>query len=305
MVSPLSQIAQGQNDSQELLPPVAADHSLAAAKIRAALASNDYPAAQTSISGLIEQSPNEPEGYFWQGLLKLQSQNYTDAVLSFRDAQKRGGNTQALKLLALSYYFLGQFRLFTTTAQEAIGKDPQDFAPYYYLGRYYASTDAMDFVKASGYFRAALQRKPDHYSSHYYLGYCEESTGKPQDAEVEYQHSLEIAETAQQQFAPPYQGLARLKLLSRQPEEALPFAGMAVKIDASDPAGHEILARVYADLDRKQEAAKEWQRAAELEPSNPKPPYRLYRLYLQLGEKQKAEESLKNYKSLVAIYGSD
>jgi len=301
----ISQTVPGQEDLHELLPPAAADQSLSLAKIRTALASNDFPAAQAAIENLIKLAPRNFEGFFWQGVLEFQKHNYSDAVLSLRQAQALDNHIQVLKLLGLSYYFLGQFRLFARTMQEAIEKEPQDFAHYYYLGRYYASTDATDFAKATGYFQTALQRKPDHYSSHYYLGYCEESERKPKEAEAEYLRSIELAEAAGQKFAPPQQRMARLKLLSMKPLEALPFGRKAVSLDPRDAAGHEVLARVYTNLHRQDEAATEWELAAELEPNNPTPFYRLYRIYLEAGNKQDADQAYATYKSLVAIYGSN
>ena len=137
-------------------PPAATDQSLSLAQIRTALASNDFSAAQAAIANLIKLAPQNFEGYFWQGLLEFQKHNYSDAVLFLRHAQALDNNTQVLRLLGLSYYFLGQFRLFARTMQEAIEKEPQDFAPYYYLGRYYASIDATDFAKATDYFQTAL-----------------------------------------------------------------------------------------------------------------------------------------------------
>ncbi len=254
---------------------------------------------------MIELAPKSFEGYFWRGVLEFQQRDYTDAVLSLRQAQTRDSNIHVLKLLGLSYYFLGQFRLFVKTMQEAIENNSQDFAPYYYLGRYYASNDATDFPKATEYFHSALQRKPDHYPSHYYLGYCEESERKPAEAETEYFRSIQLAEAAGQQAAPPHQGMARLKLRSMKPLEALPFASKAVTLDPKDPAGHEILARVYTDLHRQDEAAKEWERASELEPSNPMPFYRLYRIYLKMGKKKDADQAFERYRSLAAIYGTN
>jgi tetratricopeptide (TPR) repeat protein len=295
----------GHEDQHELLPPAAADQSLSLVKIRTALASNDFPAAQEAIQNLIDLAPRNFEGYFWRGFLEFQKRNYSEAVLALRQAQVLDNNIQVLKVLGLSYYFLGQFRLFVTTMQAAIEKDPRDFAPYYYLGRYYASTDAADFAKATGYFQTALQRKPEHYASHYYLGYCKESEKNQKEAEVEYLLSIELAEAAGQKFAPPLQGMAHLKLQSMKPLEALPFASKAVDLDPKDAAGHEILARAYAALRRGSDAANEWKLAADLDPGNPKPVYRLYRIYLESGNKQAADQALAKYKSLVAIYGSN
>lgn len=253
---------------------------------------------------LIAQEPANFEGYFWQGFLELQRANNYDAVRFLRRAEALEANSHVLKLLALSYYFLDQFRLFTLTMKESMRKQPADFAPYYYLGRYYASNDATDFAGAAGYFQEALERAPNHYESYYYLGYCHEAERKLKDAELEYRRSMELAEAAGKIFALPRQGLARLRLLENRPTDALEFATQAVGLAPNDAANHEVLARVYAALGRAVQAAPEWERAAALDPTNTVLYYRLYRTYSTLGDKENAERALTTYKSLVARYGT-
>jgi len=259
---------------------------------------------QKNTEELMAQEPTNFEGYFWRGFLELQRRNNYDAVRFLRRAEALDANSYVLKLLASSYYFLDQFRLFTLTMKEAMRKQPADFAPYYYLGRYYASKDAADFARAAGYFQEALKRAPNHYASYYYLGYCHQAERKLKDAELEYHRSIELAEAAGEIFALPRQGLARLRLLENRPTDALEFATQGVELAPNDAASHEVLAKVYAALGRAVQAAPEWERAAALDPTNPVPYYHLYRTYSNLGNKEKADRALTKYKILVAMYGT-
>ncbi len=252
---------------------------------------------------LILREPRNFEGFYWQGFVEVQRHNYPDAVRSLRQAETLGTNAPVLKLLGLSYYFLEQFRLFTLTMEKAIGEDPADFAPYYYLGRYYVSTDVSEFDRAARYFKEALKRSPAQYESHYYLGYCYESEGKLEDAEQEYRLALEQAAASGGRFALPSQGMARLTLRKAKLAEALQFATDAVTLSPEDAAGHAVLAQVYSGLHQMDRAALEWERTAELSPTDPSPSYHLYRIYLGLGDKEKADRAFARYKSLVAIYG--
>jgi tetratricopeptide (TPR) repeat protein len=292
-----------QEDSRGVLPPASTDHSPYVAGIRKALESQDLSSAQGAIHELIRLEPKNFEGFYWQGYLEVERHNYPDAVRFLRRAEALDNNAPVLKLLGLSYYFLEQFHLFTFVMQEAIEKDPSDFAPYYYLGRYYASTDVIDFDRAISYFQEALKRRPVDYESRYYLGYCDESRVKLDDAEQEYMRAMELAAASGARFALPIQGMARLRLHQAKPTEALQFAMQAVKSSPDDAAGHIVLARAYAELHQKDRAAFEWQRAVELSPTDPTPHYRLYRTYLELGYKEKADRAFAIYKSIVAVYG--
>ena len=97
---------------------------------------------------MIRQEPTNYEGYFWRGFLELQGENGYDAVRFFRRAEALDANPYVLKLLAVAYYTVRQFRLFTLKMDEAMRKQPEDFAPYYYLGRYYVTNEVTDWDRS-------------------------------------------------------------------------------------------------------------------------------------------------------------
>ena len=293
-----------ENDVTGLLPPTSADRSAMVAQIRQAFQARDLSLMGKKADELISQEPANFEGFFWQGFLALQRRDNDNAVRFLRRAEALDANVHVLKLLALSYYFLDQFRLFIQTTEEAMRKQPSDFAPYYYLGRYYASKDAPDLSRAAGYFQQALKRNPNHHASHYYLGYWHETAREFKDAEQEYRRSMELAQVAGKKYALPYQGMARLRLLENRPAEARPFASQAVELAANDAENHVVLAKVYTALGSIVEAAPEWERAAFLDPTDPVPHYHLYRTYSTLGNKEEAQQALGKYNALIAIYGN-
>jgi len=281
-----------QNELGRLLPPATADHSPAVAEIRGALKSRDFSIMRKKADQLTTQEPANFEGYFWRGFLELQQGNNYDAVRLLRRAQTLDSNPYVLKLLAFSYYFLDQFRLFTLTMTEALRKQPGDPGPHYYLGRYYASTDAADFGRAAGYFQEVLKLEPNHYESYYYLGYCHEAERKLKDSEAEYLRSMELAEVAGEKFALPRQGLARLRFLEGRLTEALEFGGQAAELAPNDAETHVVLAKIYSALSKPTQEAQEWEQAATLSPRDPAPYYHLYRCYPTLGDKEKAQRAL-------------
>jgi len=296
--------AAAQDSREGLLPPPALDRSLRMAGIRQALAAGDFTRAAQAIAELAQREPADFEGPFWTGYLAFRERNYYDAIRALRRAEALDPNAFVLKTLAVSYYAAHQYKLFVLKMGEARSKQPGDWAPYYYLARYYDS-EVTDFAKAAEYFQQALERNPAHYRSHYFLGHCYEAQQKSEQAEREYRRALELAEQQGVDDSLPYQGLARLRLAASRPAEALPFAGRAVELGPRDAAAHKVLARVCSELGRNTEAAAEWRTAASLDPTDAAAWFRLYRSYLALGEKAKAREALVQYRKIAALYGTN
>ena len=304
VLSPLPLAAQLEN-RDGLLPPVSLDRSAGVAPIRQAIAARDLALAQKKAEELCLREPGTSEPLLWAGYVALGQGKYYDAIRYLRRAESLDPNAFVLKLLAASYYAAHQPRLFLLKIRAAQQKQPDDFAPYYYLGRYFDS-DLGYFSQAIDNFKHALARQPDHFHSHYYLGQCYEAEGGAEQAEVEYRRALELAE--QQRAADrglPYQGLARLRLSSQRPAEALQFAKRAAELSPRDAASHKLLAKTYSELGRNAESAAEWEISGELDPTDASPQYRLYRIYLTLGDAEKARSALARYKRIAALYGTN
>ncbi len=294
-----------QEDEEGLLPPASADRSPKVVGIRAALAARKLGLLEERCDELIRQEPHSFEGYFWRGFLALQRQNGYDAVRFLRRGEAVDSNPYVLKLLAVAYYSLRQFRLFVLKMHEAAQKSPDDFAPYYYLGRYYASIDVSDFNKGAEYLCMVIKRNPKHFHSHYYLGYCYEATRQSAKAEEEYRQSVELAERSSAKFALPYQGLGRLRLLENRPAGALSLARRAIELAPDDPESHKLLARAFEALSRPAEAAPEWERAAALDRTDAIPYYHLFQTYSALGKPAQARAALAKFQKLSTMYGTN
>ena len=295
-------LAVTPQDDRGLLPPSSADRSPLVAQIRRFLASRDLPGAQKEADDLIRHEPRNFEGYFWRGFLELQLENGYDAIRFLRRAEALEANAWVLKALAVSYYTVRQFRLFTLKMNEALQKQPEDFSAYYYLGRYYASDEIGDFYKATEYFRKAITFKPDHYLSYYYLGYCDEAVRKVEEGERYYQQSIKLAHAAGTDFSLPYEGISRLRLLQNELGDALEYAKRAVALSPDGAAGHRALAKAYDALGRPGDAIPEWELAAKFDPTDASPYFHLYRIYLATGNAEKAKVAYAQFKKLSSTY---
>src|SRR5579863_2015842 len=185
--------AAQQEDRDGLLPSATQDWSAGIAPIRQAIAARDLALARKDAEELRLHEPGNSEALFWAGYVALAEGQYYDAIRNLRRAESLDPNAFVLKLLAASYYAAHQPRLFLLKMRAAQQKQPEDFAPYYYLGRYFDS-DLADFSRAADNFHHALARQPDHFRSHYYLGHCYEADGKAEQAEPEYRRAVQLAE---------------------------------------------------------------------------------------------------------------
>ncbi len=296
--------ARCQDDDRGLLPPPERDHSGRAAGIRKAVAEDNLSAALDKATELSRREPHNFEGPLWEGVLYLQQKDFYSAVRALRRAEALSANVWVLKLLAAAYYGAHQRRLFLLKINEALRLQPDDFAPYYYLGRYYDS-DLGDFRRAAEYFREAIARNPGHFRSYYYLGYCHEVNQEAEKAERLYRQAIDLAEREHTGFAMPYEGLARLRLAANKPEQAVAFAKRAIELDPANAAGHKLLAKSYSGLRREAEAAAEWEESTRLDPTDASSCYRLYRAYVTLGNTEKAKAVLEQYKKIAAQYGTN
>ena len=234
---------------------------------------------------------------------QLRSGEIENAIRTLRQESGSPPDPEVLKLLAVAYYMARQHRLFVRTMMEAQQAAPGDFAPYYYLGRYYDS-NVNDFSKAAEFFRQAIQRKPDDFRSHYYLGYCYEAARDRERAEQEYRRAIKLSQKSGSHFALPYQGISRLRLLDGKPEAAQEFAEQAVRHGPRNPESHRLLGKVWTQLGKTDEAAHEWARVVELEPADSATWYLLYRARMALGDSTGATIALAQYRRMSEIYGA-
>ncbi len=223
----------------------------------------------------------------WQGILAIVHNDSTTAIRALRHAGQP-------KALGVAYYLARQYILFRDQMAEAIRKDPDDFAPYYYLGRYYDS-DLDDTEQAARWFREALKRSPNYGPARSHLGNCLERLGRTKEAEAAYRASASVPLSQL--------GLARLMLAAGDSASALSFVERALAGDPRDSAAPKVAARVYTALDRPLDAVRALESAAALAPRDASTQYQLFRVWKSLGDATKAAAALREFERLRAVYG--
>jgi tetratricopeptide (TPR) repeat protein len=235
----------------------------------------------------LAESLDPEDGKLWRAILAIVRNDPTTAIRALRHAGQP-------KALGVAYYLARQYLLFRDQMAEAIGKDPSDFGPYYYLGRHYDS-DLDDVEQAAGWFREALNRNPNYPRARSYLGACFERLGRTEEAEVAYRASASLPSSQL--------GLARLMLAAGHSAAALPFVEEALAVAPADSAGLKLAARVYTNLKRPRDAAQALERAAALDPRDASTQYQLYRIWQSLGNATKEAAAFREFERLRSVYG--
>jgi tetratricopeptide (TPR) repeat protein len=250
--------------------------------IRKALLVGDAKGATRLIASL------DPRTHLlWHGILSIVGNDAHAAIRAFRRADEP-------KLLGVAYYLAGQYLLFRDQMLEAIQRNPNDFAPYYYLGRYYNS-DLDNAKEAVHWFNEAVTRNPSFQPARAHLGNCLERLGRTDEAEEEY---LAAASMPQSQL-----GLARLRVAAGDASGALALIEKAQAGDRLNAAAPKLAARVYSALNRPQDSIHSLETAAMLDPRDPSTQYQLYRAYQSIGDPVKAASAFREFERLRAIYG--
>lgn len=217
---------------------------------------------------------------------------------AIRDLRRAADAPHTRKTLAVAYYAERQFTLFEQMMRSVVAETPDDFAPYYYLGRHY-DTDHRDFGTAASYFEDAARRNRAHAPSYYYLGFSREQLGEFELSAKAY----ERARSLRPDYVLPWIGLARLWLTAAETDEAVALAKEAARLAPSDAAAHKVLARALAAVGAKGEAVAVWERVAELDPTDASAFYHLYRAYLESGHEAKARLARTAFDELRRVYG--
>ncbi len=253
---------------------------------------------------LANKNPEDPTGWYWLGVARMEGKDSIGAVQAFRSAEKRGLDTPDLhEGLALSYYDLNQFFLFEAEMRKASSENPLDTRPYFYLGRY-RELIKSDFAGALAFFKQAAQIKPDDAQIVYHQGYCLAQLGRREEARERYLKAISLGEEQGSHFGWPYQGMANLCMVDNL-EEALRWAQKAVEVDRNEYTNQVILAKLLHKLGKKQDALRAARAAVTLNPASSTARYVLFQIYREAGDQKAAQSELEVFQKLKALYGPE
>jgi tetratricopeptide (TPR) repeat protein len=236
----------------------------------------------------VDRRPGDAAGHFHLGMLLLKSKEEGDQAAGVHETQK------AINLAPHEgAYYAGLGRWLLETGQIAMalpflerGVENAPPSPELYVLLAVAQASSQSTQLAQPIIEKAITLDPKIALAHDVLGFCYFRVGDYLQAAEAYKTASDL-DPSRGRFA--YDTALALERANK-PEEAVPYAEKAAKIDPSVAVNHYLLGKLYVKLERKAEAVHELETAVHLEPALDYPYYLLARTYMRLGNMAKAQE---------------
>ena len=251
---------------------------------------------------VIEACPSAPEGHYWQGVARFNSGRFFAAVRSLRSALKIEPHGRTHLALAQAYSELDQKKFAREEFERAKSMLPASPSAHFVEGKYfYQKERRLDLAEPA--IRRALELRPDHGPSLCYLALCLSAGERNEEAERALLRAIEVASERGEADALAHELLAELFIDGQRAEEAYPHARRAVEIEPGSMKAQFLLGKAAWLLERPEKAILALERAAGLDPTYAEPRYVLGQVLLSLGQDRRAQLELASFRELERLYG--
>lgn len=286
MSGDLTRAKQDLDDLQKRFPNTVGVEKLSAI---VQLASKQPEAARASYARALKASPGDLEVLAGLIQVDLLTGHAKDAVARIDDHLKQAQPTVGLLILAArANAAAGDLDRVESLLRKAIEVDPDRLQAYTLLGSLYARQNRLEEAKIS--FRDVLSRDPKSVGAATMIGMLLESQNRVPEAEKQYQDVLTIDSHA----AVAANNLAWIYVASnRKLDEALQLAQTAQQQLPDEPNVNDTLGWIYYQKKMAAQAVPHLESSVRKSPNDPSHHFHLGMAYVQMGDWQKARESLK------------
>jgi tetratricopeptide (TPR) repeat protein len=206
-------------------------------------------------------------------------------------AQLKTPTADDLKIVALDYVLLNDYRDAGHYLEEALKMDPENVEVRYHLGRVRYQQNQFDEAIAA--FQDVLKRDPGNVKAQDNLGLSLEAENQLDRAIAEYRKAIALDEASTVHSKQPYLNLGALLSKANKSEEASVLLLKAAEIDPKSSKIRYELGKAYFDLNRFDDSRKEEEEAVRLDAKNAAAHYLLGRVYQRTGKSDLAAQQFK------------
>jgi len=273
------------------LPPATAT------RLKQALATHDYIAAEKLLLTKISDAPHSPQAarllQFLGGVYFLDHDAFHAAV-AWNKAQAIAPLPPALGFsLAMAYIRIGHPDWARKQLQALAGENSKNALYPYWLGR--LDYDAHHYDNAILQFQKASQLAPEMAQAYNNLGLCYYRQRQNHLAVVNYQKAIDLNLKSGHPDAWPYLNLAITERALDQRPQAEAHLREAIRLDPNLAPAHFQLGNILEDAGRTKDAISEFEAAARLDANYAEPHYALARIYKKLGDTAASKREVETY----------
>ncbi len=245
----------------------------------------------------LQNEPESGEGHVALASALFMAQELAEAKQEAEEALKLDPEQpDALKLRGNCEYLLGETEKAQKTLVELLARHPDDEDAAYMLGRIYYQEGRIDH--AIGQFQRVLKINPNSYKAYDNLGLCYEAKSEKEMAIRHFLTAIKMVETDHPEYDWPYANLANLLIDNGDAKQAFSAALKASQRNAHSARNFYLAGKALWKLEQYETSVKWLERSTFLDPDYPEPLYLLARVYSQLGQKDKASETIQRFRDV-------
>ncbi len=261
------------------------------------------PPAEEALHRYLATEQRSATALYLLGYVQQRENHPRDSLATFtRAAAVRIPNAEDLRLVAIDYVLLDDYRDARTWLNRALGMDPNLTEARYDLGR--VEMHDGDFHAAERQFQAVLAADPASVKTMNNLGVTYEALNRPADALAVYGRAIAAQAGAPHPSEQPLLNQGALLVTSGRPAEAVPPLRQSVVIAPGCSHCHEELARALLATGSDAEARTEMAAAVRLDPENPRLHFQLGQMLRHAGMEREAAAELSKSESLYGTKSS-
>ncbi|HEX8984248.1 MAG TPA: tetratricopeptide repeat protein, partial [Bryobacteraceae bacterium] len=258
-----------------------------------------FPLAIQAAQQFTQLEPGSAAGRLALANAYFVAQRLPDALREAEQVLKTDpGQPAALKLKGNIEYLSGRLDDSLNTFLSLLERHPEDEDGPYMLGRIYYQEGRIDY--ALGQFERVLRIDPRSYKAFDNIGLCYESRGDTEMAIRYYLTAIKLVEKDHPDYDWAYANLANLLVDKGDPEKAFAAASKAADRNPYSARNFYIGGKALHKLG-KTELCMNWlERATALDPKYPEPLYLLARVYSELGREDQAKATMEKFRAAKA-----
>lgn len=259
----------------------------------------DFPQAIRAAQEFLQSDPNSISGRLALANAYFMAQRFPECRAECERVLKLDPNEPAaLKLKGNVEYLVGEFERAESTFIGLLDRHPNDEEAAYMLGRIYYMKGRIEY--AVGQFQRVLKIDPQSYKAYDNLGLCYQALGDTGLATRYFLTAIKMVEKDHPEYDWPYANLADLLLENNDFEKAFAAASKAADRNPYAARNFYLGGKALCKL-QKTDLCRNWlERSVALDPNYPEPLYLLSKVYAQVGQEEKAKETLEKFREVKA-----